>query len=137
MTYKEFIAKIEAEEDGAHMIPVRIITACSQGLCRSVGLADVLKLHFEPVDVIPIGLNSNHPTTVVTLGAWCDHFIIMTESLRKRIPTGWFDLGKVMVCEVGQDTYKNPKNPLLIDKVWRWTRYNADQLGIIEHNRKI
>ena len=114
---------------------VKIVTACSQGLCRSVGLADVLKLHFEPVDVIPVGLNSNSKETLTMLGNWCDHFIIMTESLRKRMPSGLEN--KILVCEVGQDRYKNSKHPELIDQVWQWTRRNVHILGVIEHQKRL
>lgn len=113
----------------------KIVTACSQGLCRSVGLADVLKLHFEPVDVIPVGMNSNSPETIRMLAEWCDVFITMTPNLGRKLPQEFQH--KLMVCDVGQDRYKSSKHPELIDQVWRWTRANIQKLGITEHFRKI
>ena len=69
---------------------VKIVTACSQGLCRSVGLADVLKLHFEPVDVIPVGVRGNTQETLAMLGDWCDWFVVMegryVDGVPKNVP---------------------------------------------------
>jgi len=115
---------------------IKIITACKQGLCRSVGLADVLKLHFEPVDVIPLGLFANSEETLVMLGEWCDWFVIMEDRYRDRVPAG-IDQSKILVCEVGQDTYGHSHNPELIDKCWRWSREQASVLGIREHQKRL
>jgi predicted protein tyrosine phosphatase len=115
---------------------VKIVTACKQGLVRSVGLADVLKMHFEPVDVIPVGLNSNSKETLEMLGQWCDWFVVMEQRYLKRVPAG-VPKEKLLVCEVGQDTYGNSHNPVLIDMVWRWTRLNQRKMGINEHTKRI
>lgn len=115
---------------------VRIVTACSQGLCRSVGLADVLKLHFEPVDVIPIGVRGNSKETLSMLGNWCDYLIVMESRYADRIPQD-VPRAKIIVCEVGRDTYGNSHNPQLIDKVWQWTRRNGWLMGIKEHNKRL
>jgi len=140
------------------MDPIRIVTACKQGLVRSVGLADVLKMHFEPVDVIPVGLNSNSQETLQMLYEWCNFFIIMEERYFDRIPGGvtyklptytlcsWTDEikeelkkknAKVLTCEVGQDIYGNSHHPELIDKCWQWARLVQVAMGIKEHQRKI
>lgn len=109
-----------------------ILTVCSAGLCRSVGLADVLKLHFEPVDVVPVGIDKNSGVLPL-LYEWADHIIVMQEKYGKRIPEEFAH--KVVVCEVGPDVYHNSRHPLLIAKVWSWARENADKLGITEHNK--
>lgn len=118
----------------------KIVIACAQGLSRSVGLADVLKMHFEPVDVIPIGLNSNSKETLQMLGQWCDWFIVMEERYKDRVPSE-VPREKILVCEVGQDTYggKNiSRRAVLIDLCWRWCRTTgAPIMGICEHSKRL
>ena len=110
---------------------IHILTCCKHGLVRSVGLADVLKLHFKPVDVIPVGLSSNSATTLEMLYQWADWIIVMEERYGKRIPEGYGS--KVLVCEVGQDIYGSSHHGSLIDQCWRWCRKNNQILGIEEH----
>ena len=112
----------------------KIITVCSAGLCRSVSLADVLKLHFEPCDVIPLGVARNFGVKEI-LFDWADHIIVMHDRIVKHIPEQY--ASKIMLCDVGPDTYGNSKNPELIGKVWRWTRENQAALGITEHDKKL
>jgi predicted protein tyrosine phosphatase len=113
----------------------KIITCCKHGLVRSVALADVLKLHFEPVDVIPLGLNSNSKETIIMLGNWADHIIIMEERYRSRVPKELHS--KVLVCDVGQDVYGNSHHRTLIDICWQWCRKHVGKLGIAEHSKRI
>lgn len=114
----------------------KILTVCAQGLCRSVGLADVLKLHFEPVDVIPVGYRGNTKETLIMLGEWADFVIVMEEKYKRKLPPE-MDQSKMLVCEVGPDVYGNSHHRVLIDKVWQWARKNQHILGITEHNRRI
>lgn len=116
---------------------VKIVTACAQGLVRSVGLADVLKLHFEPVDVIPIGLKGNSRETIEMLEQWCNFFIIMEERYRARVPNLAYVRSKLLVCDVGEDRYGNSHNRELIDQCWQWARRNQDLMGIREHQRVV
>lgn len=112
-----------------------IVTACKQGLVRSVGLADVLKMHFEPVDVIPVGLSSN-TGSLPLLFNWADHIIVMEAKMVDKIPEEFKH--KVLVCEVGPDTYGHgPRRAVLIDMVWRWARTNSQILGISEHSKSL
>lgn len=112
-----------------------IVTVCRQGLVRSVGLADVLKLHFEPVDVIPVGISSN-TGSLPMLFNWADHIIVMEARYAERISEEF--KSKILVCEVGPDTYGHgPRRPILIDMVWRWARANAELLGITEHQKSL
>ena len=112
----------------------KIVTVCSAGLCRSVGLADVLKLHFEPCDVIPLGVDRNFEVKDI-LFDWADHIVVMYDKFEKRIPEQ--HAHKVLTCNVGPDRYGNSHHPELIDQVWRWARINSEKLGIVEHNKKL
>jgi predicted protein tyrosine phosphatase len=117
---------------------VKILTVCSQGLCRSVGLADVLKLHFEPVDVIPAGVRGNTQETLAMLGNWADWIIVMQAKYINKIPMNIDRRGdKLLVCDVGPDRYGNSHHRELIDQVWQWARRNQAKIGITEHNRRI
>jgi len=113
----------------------KIITVCKHGLIRSVALADVLKLHFEPVDVIPVGCYSNSYDTLDMLGRWSDHIVFMQSKYQDSFPQEWFY--KFIDCDVGPDNYGNSHNRELIDKVWDWCRQHSRELGIKEHNRSI
>ena len=123
----------------------KILTVCCQGLVRSVALADVLKLHFEPVDVIPVGYseNANSEETLVILCDWADYIIVMEkhikERLAERVGLVYLSNFSVFTCEVGPDTYggKHNRRDILIDKVWRWVRVNQHLLDIKEHTKKL
>lgn len=114
---------------------IKIITMCRQGLVRSVALADALKLHFEPVDVLSIGYFANTEPTKTMLFDWADFIICMESKYVGHIDIKY--LPKLMICEVGPDTYGSSRNPGLIDKVWRWARQNQEALGIKEHNKRV
>lgn len=114
-------------------MPVKILTVCLVGISRSVGLTDVLKLHFKPVDVIPVGVahNANTQETLTMLAEWADHIVIMHQPLVHKFPKGFED--KIKVCDVGPDVYGGSNRAVLIDKVWRWARKHCDELGIEEY----
>ena len=115
------------------MTAVKIVTVCLMGISRSVGMIDVLKLHFEPVDAIPIGYQGNREETKSMLFDWADHIIVMQEYMVDRIPEEYHH--KLHVCEVGADTYGagGKARAPLIDKCWRWLRANNTKLGITEY----
>lgn len=110
---------------------IKILTLCRAGLVRSVALEDVLKLHFQPTDVLAAGVDFNKEDTKEMLYKWADKIIVMEEHYLEKIPQE-YQL-KILVCEVGPDTYGSSKNPILIDKVFRWARENSNKLGITEH----
>lgn len=117
--------------------PVKIVTMCRQGLVRSVALADVLKLHFRPVCVVPIGHAGNSTATKDMLFRWADRIVVMEDHYRKYVPDTF--ASKLLVCDVGPDV-NNPqgsKTRHLIDKVWNWTRQNQELLGIEEHGERL
>ena len=116
--------------------PMKILTVCHQGLCRSVALADVLKLHFRPVDVIPIGSGSNSRETIEMMCAWADRIVVMQGHMKDHVPPA--HASKVMICDVGPDTYEiGPRTPRLIDAAWNWVRANKDALGVDEHQDRL
>jgi len=116
---------------------MKIVTMCRQGLVRSVALADVLKMHFRPVDVIPIGHFANSTETIRMLCAWADRIVVMESHYKQHVPEEY--QGKVLVCDVGPDV-NNPqgsKTPKLIKQVWDWVRVHADTLGVQEHQERL
>ena len=111
----------------------KIVTACLAGLVRSVSLADVFKCHYEPIDAIPVGMGSNFVGTIEMLGEWCDWFILMEEHYRDLyLKPGHINIPpeKVLVCEVGPDTYGDRRHPVLINKCIAWVAENETRLGI-------
>lgn len=118
----------------------KILTVCLVGISRSVGLADVLKLHFQPVDVIPVGVSraaNGIETLRHLINDWADHVVFMETSLveKARRRLGSLPENKIHLCDVGADVYGHGtgNRPILIDKVWRWTRANQGVLGISEY----
>ena len=107
----------------------KILTVCSAGLVRSVGLADVLKVHFS-ADAIPVGIDGNTKETLLMMYSWADWIVLMMNVWEDRIPEQY--KSKVMICEVGTDTYGSSRNRELIDKVYSWVRENRVVLGLPE-----
>ena len=60
----------------------------------------------------------------------------LLQQLKNRLPNMNLDT-KLLLCDVGSDTYHNSKHPLLIDQVWRWARENSETLHITEHNKRL
>lgn len=99
---------------------------------RSVALADVLKLHFEPTDVLTAGIDFNTSETLDMLYQWADTIVVMQQHYRDKIPKKY--RSKVLTCEVGPDTYGTPKNSSLIDRVFVWARATAHIMKVKEHS---
>lgn len=59
----------------------------------------------------------------------------MEEHYRKYVPEEVSS--KVLVCDVGPDTYHSSKNKSLIDQCRNWVRKNQQQLGVREHDKKL
>lgn len=131
-------AQITNTEIGDGVIHRRILTMCRQGLVRSVALADVLKMHFRPVDVMSIGHFANTPATIEMMCCWADRIVVMEEHYKKHVPAEFHY--KVLICDVGPDV-DNPqgsKTPKLIKKCWDWVRLFKTELGgIQEHQERL
>ena len=109
-----------------------ILTVCRAGLCRSVSLADILKLHYESVDVLPVGIDFNSETTKNMLYEWADKIVVMEQHYLYKIPEIYHP--KVIVCDVGPDVWFNPKHPDLISKIWIWLK-DKSGLDLVEHHK--
>jgi len=123
---------------------MKILTICRAGLVRSIALADVLKLHFEPVDVIPAGIGEhengrfNSIQLLHYLFNWADKIVVMEPHFKEKIPATFHN--RVMICDVGPDVYGaigGSKSPILIKKVWDWARENRSELKIREHRKNL
>jgi predicted protein tyrosine phosphatase len=119
--------------------PIRVLTICRVGLSRSLALTDVLKCHFQPVDVIPVGFATNSPETLKMLIDWADHVVLMREKFKECLEEkiGNLPEGKsILICDVGPDIhgYAGQGRAILIDKTWRWARANQSALGVNENN---
>ncbi len=116
---------------------MKIVTMCRQGLVRSVALADVLKMHFRPVDVIPIGHFANSAATIAMLSGWADRIVVMETHYKKHVPLEFHD--KVLICDVGpdKDNPQGSKTPKLITQCWQWVRAFSSELGIEEHQERL
>lgn len=116
---------------------MKIVTMCRQGLVQSVALADVLKMHFRPVDVIPIGHFANSAETIQMLCKWADRIVVMETHYKKHVPSEFHD--KVLICDVGpdKDNPQGSKTPKLIAQCWQWARAFSSELGIEEHQERL
>ena len=117
---------------------VKILTVCRAGLVRSVALANVIKLHFAPVDVLNCGVGEhqlgrmNQLETLEMLFKWADKIVVMESHYLGKLPLAY--QGKTVICEVGPDRWNNPNHPELIGMVFDWMRKNKHLLEIEEHN---
>lgn len=117
---------------------LKILTVCRAGLIRSNALANVLKLHFKPVDVLACGIGEhslgrmNQEDTLKMLFEWADKIIVMETRYKEKIFPQYQN--KVFICDVGADVWNNCTHPDLINKVFIWARLNAQKLGVTEHN---
>lgn len=115
---------------------IKILTMCRVGLSRSLALTDVLKFHFWPVDVIPVGLSRNSPETLRMMVDWADHVVLMREKFRQELIDliGPIPDEKIKICEVGPDVhgYAGAGRAHLINQVWTWARANQHILGVKE-----
>ena len=113
---------------------IKVLTMCRVGLSRSLAMTDVLKFHFWPVDVVPVGLSRNSPETLRMLVDWADHVILMREKFHKELVEliGPVTEGKIKICEVGADVhgYVGEGRAHLINACWAWLRDNYQTLGI-------
>jgi predicted protein tyrosine phosphatase len=92
----------------------KVVVFCMGGNSRSVGLAYVLKR--RKIDALAAGLGWNTRATAQMLIDWADVVVLMTESLRRRLPP---TEKPVWVCEVGADTYSHLDRKLK-DTAYLW-----------------
>ena len=108
---------------------MKILTVCLGGLVRSVAFAEVLKLRYGIRDVLSLGYDFNPPETQKMLFEWADRIIVVERFVQEKIPVEYHS--KIVVCEVGPDTYGNAKNPELLQKASLLIYQNKGVLGLI------
>lgn len=94
---------------------MKILTLCSWGCVRSVGLSILLKEKYNRKDVIAAGLDNTTPETMHLLMTWADRIILVGEAdhLRK-IPSEF--AGKLTHFDIGIDRFHgNARHPELIE----------------------
>ena len=83
---------------------MRVLCVCQKGNSRSVGMAWYLRNQHQPAhDAIAIGMKTANRQTKKMLYRWADLIILLAPQYRRRIPERWDS--KVVVCDVGHDTY--------------------------------
>lgn len=90
---------------------MKILCVCDQGNNRSVHFSHLLK-YVNNSDTIPIGLSTASSDTLDMLFRWSD-LIVLTEKVQT-VPDEFKD--KVILCDVGKDTYPRPFNKDLMIK---------------------
>ena len=104
---------------------MKILVLCDQGNNRSVVVAHHLK--YWKHDVIPAGLKTNSPETLIMLCVWADRIILTEDTQRAEmdriipfgveIPPG--TAGKLQLWNIGPDIYPRPFNKELLAIVRR------------------
>ena len=98
---------------------MKILTVCAGAVCRSVGMAYVLKRHFQH-DALAISYDYNAPSTFLALSRWAKRIVVMQPHFADRIPEKYKP--KVRVCDVGRDIWVDPLNEELLEKCFIWIR---------------
>jgi galactitol-specific phosphotransferase system IIB component len=101
---------------------MKILTVCDQGCNRSVMFAHLLK--YWNNDTIPIGLKNTSNETLTMLFNWAE--IILLTAKDQKVPPKFEH--KVLLCDVGPDTYPRPFNKDLHEKVKRYLDQYKERL---------
>ena len=91
---------------------MKILCICDQGNNRSVTFAHLLK--YWGNDTLSLGLATTSPETLTMLCAWADKIVLTEASQRVTIPPRLHS--KLVLCDVGPDTYPRPFNKELLVK---------------------
>lgn len=103
---------------------MKIVVVCEQGNNRSVHFAHLLK--YWNNDVLTGGLKTNSEETLKMLYEWAETIILTEKIQENKIPEKYQD--KVVVFEVGPDTYHRPFNAELNLKVRKFLDDNKEWL---------
>jgi hypothetical protein len=97
----------------------KIVTVCLGGQVRSVAMANYLNKIY-PVIAVPVANANPFPGNFNWYMNWADIVIAVGEAdLMNRLPED-----KRIQCNVGFDTYGNPDNPELNQKIEEWCKQN-------------
>ena len=95
---------------------VMVVTVCAGAVCRSVAMALFLK--GEGIDALALSFDWNTPATFSMLSKWADRIVVMEAKYAAKIPAKY--TGKVRVCDVGPDRWRNPLHEELLGKCHAW-----------------
>ncbi len=91
---------------------MKLLILCDQGNNRSVQFAHLLK--YWGNDCIAAGTETNSKETLKMLCNWADKIILTSHLIEGGvIELGSQPVGKIVVFDVGPDTYPRPFNPVL------------------------
>jgi hypothetical protein len=101
---------------------MKILTVCLGGQVRSVAMANYLIANFG-INAVPQGTANPFPGNFNWYTQWADKIIVMQPEYAERCPAE-----KVLICDVGPDTWGNPGNVDLEQKIKDWCEQNKDKL---------
>ena len=93
--------------------PTKVVTVCGRGNVRSAALAWELK-DGHGIPAIPIGCNIAYQGAAQALYQWADCIVAMAQPVVPHIPEDF--KGKMLLCDVGEDVYGNPRHEVLLAK---------------------
>ncbi len=102
---------------------MKIVAVCQRGNVRSVSMGYVLKDFFGH-DAVAIGAETAGSNLKAFLFGWADKIIVMQPRFASSVPAE--HSSKLMVCDVGEDTYHNFRNQELLSKVSSFIKENLD-----------
>lgn len=99
-----------AGEETQEVSEKKILTICSAGTVRSVGMAHLLKHAYEH-DAVPVGADANNPKTIAMLSDWADLILPMQPEYARVVPE--HNRHKTMILDVGPDIWGSALHPNL------------------------
>lgn len=106
---------------------MKILTICSAGAVRSVGMAYLLK-HMYGHDVVPVGHDLNSQQTIDMLADWADLIIVMQPQYATGLPMR--DAHKIIKLDIGPDIWGNSLHPDLLAKL-KPIAYELHKKGLV------
>lgn len=106
---------------------MKVLCLCQAGVVRSGAMAYILKYHFE-TDAIAASLECNSSHTLAHLVEWADHVLLMDKKLKSLYLNRGLGEEKLVLCDVGEDRWKNPFHPDLLGIVHQWAIAFVPQL---------
>lgn len=89
----------------------KILTMCSGGNVRSVGLKYLLKYKYGH-EALACGQDANSAETIDMLCKWADYIIVMTDEYKKFVPETY--KSKLLCYDVGPDRFGYAFHPELM-----------------------
>jgi predicted protein tyrosine phosphatase len=106
---------------------LKVLTLCSAGTVRSVGMAHKLKNDYG-IDAVPLGHDLNSQETIDKMSDWADVILVMQPKYAAGILKR--NAHKVMIADVGPDVWGNPLDRDLQAKVGK-IAYDLYQKGTL------